>query len=69
MVPDPQLDWSIQRSPTDWTGGGGAVRLLLRRPDGELAVPAAYRNLDGGWTNGLTVGDPEAPLAPRQDVR
>jgi hypothetical protein len=62
-VPNPQLDWSIQRGPTDWVSGGGAVTLLLRRPDGELAVPAAYRNSDGGWTNGLTVGDPEAPLA------
>jgi hypothetical protein len=39
-----------------------ALTLRLRRPEGDLLVPAVWRDAQEGWSNGTTIGKADAPL-------
>lgn len=55
----------------EWKVGDGAspdfanrdeVALTLYRPMGDMIMPGVPRNIDGGWSNGASFGNPGAPL-------
>jgi hypothetical protein len=60
-APKLSLDWKIKHG-SDMSNPGGAVTLLLSRPDGEVRLPGVWRNSDEGWSNGAEIGTADAPL-------
>ena len=60
-VPELNLAWRITQGADTWTPTGD-VTLLLRRPDGDVRLPAAWRKSGEGWSNGAEIGEADAPL-------
>jgi hypothetical protein len=60
-VPELNLAWRIEQGADTWIPTG-EVTLLLRRPDGDVRLPGAWRDSDEGWSNGAEIGKADAPL-------
>ena len=60
-VPELNLAWRIKRGSDTWIPTG-EVTLVLRRPDGGVRLPGAWRDSGEGWSNGAEMGKADAPL-------
>jgi hypothetical protein len=60
-VPELNLAWRITQGADTWIPTG-EVTLLLRRPDGDVRLPGAWRGSGEGWSNGAEIGKADAPL-------
>jgi hypothetical protein len=71
-TPRPSLNWSVGLVTSPEFANRREATLLLRRPGGDMEVPAWVRGIDfdsqtealssGGWSNGAVFGSEEAPL-------
>jgi hypothetical protein len=62
-APRPSLEWRTGFESPGQLESGSAVTLLLRRPDGDVPLPAYVRGPGDGWANGVIIGRDDAPLA------
>ncbi|MGW7523038.1 hypothetical protein [Streptomyces sp. NPDC054783] len=56
------FEWKVGDGASPGFANRDEVSLTLRRPMGGMSMPGVPRNIDGGWSNGASFGDPNAPL-------
>lgn len=61
-APRPSVNWRVEGHGHSDLLASPEINLRLRRPDGEVDLPAVERSHLEGWSNGATFGDPAAPL-------
>lgn len=61
-VPRPCISWRVENDGRSSFLAVKDVNLRLRRPGGDVDLPAVERSHLEGWSNGATFGDPSAPL-------
>jgi hypothetical protein len=62
-VPEPRVTWRIGGAAASMPWDVPEVTLSLRRPEGDLLIPAVWRDAREGWSNGAMVRGADTPLS------
>jgi hypothetical protein len=62
FTPRSSLEWRVGPGTPPMFANRSALTLVLRHHVGDVEVPAQVRGIEGGWSNGVTLGRSDAPL-------
>lgn len=62
FTPKPGLVWRLPRTDRTFDPLPDDTILHIARPYGTAELPAQHRSHEEGWSNGASLGDPQAPL-------